>query len=154
MNLHNFKVDKIDGSEMDLSTLKGKKVLLVNTASECGLTPQFSVLEEMYEAFGNENFTIIGFPSNDFGAQDPGTNSEILSFCTKNYGVTFPMMAKVKILGEDAHPIYKWLQSESGVEVKWNFHKFLINENGELEKVIDPAVSPADPVIIDWIQNV
>jgi glutathione peroxidase len=154
MNLHNFKTTNIKGKEFDFSQLAGKKVLIVNTASECGYTPHFAQLEELNKEFGGDHFEVIGFPSNDFGAQDPGTDSEIESFCQVNYSVTFPMMSKVAVLGENAHPIYKWLQNESGSPVKWNFQKFLIDEDGNFVKAIAHNVSPIDEEIVTWIAGI
>ncbi len=154
MNLHNFKTTDINGNDFDFSQLAGKKVLIVNTASECGYTPQFAQLEELHKEFGGDTFEVIGFPSNDFGAQDPGTDAEIASFCQVNYGVTFPMMSKVTILGESAHPIYKWLQAESGTAVKWNFQKFLIDESGHFVKEIAHSVSPIDEEIVTWVKGI
>lgn len=156
MNLHDFKVLDINGDQFDMSKLKGKKVLLVNTASECGLTPQYQVLEEVFQEFGGEDFVIIGFPANNFGAQEPGSNEEIKSFCQKNYGVSFPMMAKISVKGEDQHELYQWLtqKSKNGVEdteVSWNFQKYLINEDGSYHKMVAPQESPASEVIINWI---
>ena len=153
MSLYDFKVKDISGKDFDFSTLKGKKVMLVNTASACGFTPQFGELEELYKSKNANNFEIIGFPSNDFGAQDPGSNDEIATFCQKNYGVTFPMMSKVVILGEEASSIYKWMQSELGVEVKWNFHKFLVDENGELVKDLSSRVGPLSDEVLNWIEK-
>ena len=154
MNLHNFKTTDIKGNDFDFSQLAGKKVLIVNTASECGYTPHFAQLEELHKEFGGDTFEVIGFPSNDFGAQDPGTDAEIASFCKVNYGVTFPMMSKVTILGESAHPIYKWIQAESGTAVKWNFQKFLIDESGDFVKEIAHSVSPIDEEIVTWVKGI
>jgi glutathione peroxidase len=151
MNFYDFKIKDITGKDFDLSQYKGKKVLLVNTASECGYTPQFEQMEELHKELGGEKFEIIGFPSNDFGAQDPGSNEEIATFCQKNYGVTFPMMEKIAVLGENAHPIYNWLQNELKTEVKWNFHKFLIDEKGHVVKEISHRTPPNDLEIVNWI---
>lgn len=148
---YDFQVKDIYGNVFDLKQFQGKKVLVVNTASECGLTPQFENLQELYANTNRENFEIIGFPSNDFAAQDPGSNAEILNFCQKNYGVDFPMMAKIVVLGEEAHPLYKWLTNETNTEVKWNFHKYLIDEKGEVVRSVDPTVLPIAPEIVDWI---
>lgn len=153
MNLHDFKVTDIKGNAFDLAQLAGKKVLVINTASECGYTPQFAQLEELHQSFGGDTFQIIGFPSNDFGAQDPGSDAEIASFCQVNYGVTFPMMSKIKVVGEDAHPLYKWLQAELNTEVKWNFHKFLIDEKGNIVKEISHRTPPIDEEIVTWIED-
>lgn len=156
--LHNFKVKDISGKEFDLASLKGKKVMVVNVASECGLTPQYENLEKLYKEYGGDKFTIIGFPCNDFGSQEPGTNEEIKTFCTKNYGVTFQIMDKVKVLGDDKCELYEWLttKDQNGVEeseVKWNFQKYLIDENGNLVKMIPPRTLPDDQEIIDWIKG-
>ena len=153
MNFHNFCVIDIKGHEFDLATLKGKKVLVVNTASECGLTPQFQQLEDLYLEFGGKNFEIIGFPSNDFGGQEPLSNDEIATFCLKNYGVTFPMMEKITVLGDNPHPLYKWMKEEIGTEVKWNFQKFLIDGEGKVVRVLDPTILPTDPEIVNWIKE-
>lgn len=154
--LHDFKVKSIDGKEFDLASLKGKKVMVVNTASECGLTPQYEELQKLYETYGDKNFTIIAFPANNFGAQEPGTNEEIATFCKKNYGVTFPVMEKISVKGEDIHPVYQWLtkKAENGVldsEVQWNFQKYLIDESGKLVKMIPPKQSPMSEEVINWI---
>ena len=130
--------------------------MIVNTASECGLTPQYKDLEALFEKYKNKNFVIIGFPSNDFGSQEPGTNTEIATFCKKNYGVTFPMMSKIAVKGNGKHPLYQFLteKAKNGLQdsqVKWNFQKYLINEQGKLIKVIDPQVLPNDESIINWI---
>lgn len=155
-SIHQFKVSDLEGNEFDFASLKGKKVLVVNTASKCGLTPQYKELQTLYEKYGNENFVIVGFPANDFMSQEPGTNDEIGAFCQKNYGVTFPMMGKISVKGNDKHPLYQFLteKSKNGLEdndVEWNFQKYLLNENGELEQVISPRTSPMDSKIIQWI---
>lgn len=157
-NFHNFKINTIDGNKFDLSTLKGKKVLVVNTASKCGLTPQYKQLQELYETYGGSGFTIIAFPANNFLSQEPGTNEEIKAFCEKNYGVTFPIMEKISVKGNDIHPIFKWLtnKSENGkmdAPVQWNFQKFLIDENGNLVDVVSPRESPDSEKIINWIKG-
>lgn len=155
-SIHDFEVNTIDGNKFDLSELKGKKVMVVNVASKCGLTSQYEQLQKVYELYGGENFTIIGFPANNFLKQEPGTDAEIKSFCTKNYGVSFPMMSKISVKGDDIHPLYKWLTSEElnkhgDHKVKWNFQKFLINENGQIDKVIAPKTKPDSQEIIEWI---
>lgn len=157
-SLHNFKVKAIDGKEFDLASLKGKKVMIVNVASECGYTPQYENLEKLYKAHGGDKFTIIAFPCNDFGQQEPGTNEEIVTFCSKNFGVTFPLMDKVTILGEQKCEVYQWLTSkaQNGVEdteVKWNFQKYLIDENGNYVKMISTKVLPDDAEIVKWIKG-
>lgn len=156
--LHNFKTKTIDGKELDLASLKGKKVLVVNTASKCGLTPQYKELEALYQKYKDRNFMIIGFPANNFSNQEPGSNDEIKEFCEINYGVTFPMMSKVSVKGKDQDPIYKWLtnKSENGkidAEVSWNFQKFMIDENGNLVDYASPKESPMSERIVGWIEK-
>ena len=158
MSIHEFKVENINGEEFDFSSLKGKKIMVVNTASKCGLTPQYEKLESLYQKYKNDNFTIIGFPSNDFMGQEPGSNEEIIAFCKKNYGVSFPMMSKVKVKGNDKCDIYSFLTSKSqnGLEdnkVQWNFQKYLLDENGFLVKVLSPRTLPDDPQISSWIEG-
>lgn len=153
---HDFTVKDIDGKDFSLAGLKGKKVLVVNTASKCGYTPQYEDLQKLYEQYGGDKFTIIGFPANNFMKQEPGTNEEIREFCTVNYGVTFPMMEKISVKGDDIHPLYKWLteKSENGVldaPVKWNFQKFMIDENGRLIDFAAPADKPFSEKIVNWI---
>lgn len=145
-NIYGFKVASLDGSTIDFSTFKGKKILIVNTASECGYTPQYKELEELYKKYQGK-LVIVGFPANNFGEQEPGTNTEIKAFCTKNYGVTFPMAAKVSVKGDDIAPIYKWLthKDENGVldaEIKWNFNKFLLDEHGKMIAYFPSKVTP------------
>ncbi|HNY03559.1 MAG TPA: glutathione peroxidase [Bacteroidales bacterium] len=156
--LYDFTVDGIDGKPFDLSSLKGKKVLVVNVASKCGFTPQYAKLEELYEKYRDRNFVIIGFPANNFLSQEPGTNEEIRTFCTTKYGVSFPMMAKISVKGKDIHPLYSWLtdKKENGVldaSVKWNFQKFMIDEEGRVVDYAAPATDPLDEKIIRWIEN-
>lgn len=156
--IYDYTVNDISGKAFDLSSLKGKKVLIVNTASECGLTPQYETLEELYQTHKDDNFTIIGFPANNFGAQEPGSNTEIAAFCQKNYGVSFTMMEKISVKGDDMHPLYQFLtQKEKNgnqdSEVSWNFQKYLINEDGTLAKVISPQTLPNDEEIITWIKG-
>lgn len=153
MNFYSFSVNDLAGKEFDLATLKGKKVMVVNTASECGFTPQFAQLEELYKEFGGKRFEILGFPSNDFGGQEPLSNDEIAAFCQKNYGVSFPMMEKITILGDNVHPLYKWLKEQTGTEVKWNFQKFLIDEEGNVVKSLSSSVLPIDIEIVQWIEH-
>jgi len=157
-SFYDFKVKDIEGNDFSLASLKGKKVLVVNTASKCGLTPQYKQLEEVFEKFGGDKFTIIGFPANNFMKQEPGTDKEISEFCLKNYGVTFKMMSKISVKGDDMHPLYKWLtsKSENGVmdsEVAWNFQKYLIDENGKLVDMVPPKVKPDDEKILSWIKK-
>ena len=157
-SIHQFKVQDLYGKEFDFASLKGKKVMIVNTASKCGLTPQYKDLEAIYEKYKDKNFVIIGFPANNFASQEPGTNEEISTFCQMNYGVTFPMMSKISVKGKDMAPIYEFLTQKvkNGVadsEVEWNFQKYLINEKGELVKMIPPKVLPTDESIISWIKG-
>jgi glutathione peroxidase len=155
---YDFKVKTLEGQEFDFNSLKGKKVMLVNLASKCGLTPQYKDLEEVYEKYQSDNFVIIGFPANNFMNQEPGTATEIRKFCTDNYGVTFPIMEKISVKGDDIHPVYQWLTSKSknGVrdsEVSWNFQKYLIDEKGNLIEVIPPKEKPTSDKVIAWISE-
>lgn len=157
-NFHSFKTKTIDGKVFDLSSLKGKKVLVVNTASRCGLTPQYKELETLYQKYKSDNFVIIGFPANNFMGQEPGTNEEIAEFCDLNYNVTFPMMAKISVKGDDQDPIYKWLTNKSqngkvNAEVSWNFQKFMIDEKGDLVDYASPRETPLSEKIVHWIEN-
>ncbi|MDR1554337.1 MAG: glutathione peroxidase [Prevotellaceae bacterium] len=157
-NFHDFSVKTIDGNDFSLSELKGKKVMVVNVASKCGLTPQYRQLQALFEKYGNGNFAIIAFPANNFGAQEPGTNAEIKEFCSANYGVTFLMMEKISVKGDDIAPVYKWLtqKAENGkedAEVTWNFQKFLIDENGNWIKSFSPRTNPDNEEIMKWIEN-
>ena len=145
-SIYEFKVEGLTGGAIDFSVYKGKKILIVNTASQCGYTPQYEGLEKLFEQY-KDRLVIVGFPANNFGAQEPGTNSEIKEFCKKNYGVTFPMAAKVSVKGDDIAPIYKWLcnKSENGVldaEIKWNFGKFLLDEKGNIITYFPSKVTP------------
>ena len=154
--IYQFKVADLKGNEFDFSTLKGKKVMIVNTASKCGLTPQYKDLEAIYNKYKDAKFVVVGFPANNFGAQEPGTNNEIAAFCESNYGVTFPIMAKVSVKGSNMCEMYQFLtqKAKNGLQdsdVEWNFQKYLINKNGEVEKVIKPQTLPTDAVILDWI---
>ena len=154
-NIYSFKVKSVSGKEIDFSTFRGKKILIVNTASECGYTPQYAALEKLYEEH-KQNLVIVGFPTNDFGHQEPGTNQQIDSFCKKNYRVTFPIAEKITVKGPETAPIYKWLTSkeQNGVldaTIKWNFNKFLIDEQGHLLKKFDSPVSPLSHEIIDLL---
>lgn len=157
-SIHQFKVTDIEGKEFDFGSLKGKKIMVVNTASKCGLTPQYEQLEELYKLYKDSNFIIVGFPANNFMSQEPGTDDEIAEFCHKNYGVSFPMMSKISVKGDDMHEIYRFLTEEeiNGVEsseVKWNFQKYLLDESGKLVKVVSPRVLPTDPEIVKWISE-
>jgi glutathione peroxidase len=156
--VYQFKVEDINGQSFDFSTLKGKKIMIVNTASKCGLTPQYEELEKLYKTYKDKNFVIVGFPANDFMKQEPGSNTEIAEFCQKNYGVTFLMMSKISVQGKEMAPIYKFLTSKTlnglqDSDVKWNFQKYLIGTSGKLEKVIPPTTKPMDAEIINWIEG-
>ena len=158
VSIYSFKVKDLSGNEFDFATLKGKKILIVNTASECGLTPQYEQLQAIHEKYKNSNFVIVGFPANNFGSQEPGTNAEIGAFCKKNYGVTFPMMEKISVKGSDMHVLYQFLtqKSKNGLkdtDVEWNFQKYLIDEKGHLAAVMSPRVVPNDTSIINWIEG-
>ena len=156
--IYQFKATDLYGKEFDFASLKGKKILIVNTASECGLTPQYKDLEAIYKKYKDLNFVIVGFPANNFGSQEPGSNEQIAKFCEMNYGVTFPMMSKISVKGNDMDKVYKFLtqKSKNGLqdsEVEWNFQKYLINEQGELVKVLSPRVLPTDASIVGWING-
>lgn len=153
-SLYDIKINSIDNKTLDMNMFKGKKLLIVNVASECGYTPQYDQLQELYEKHQNQ-LTILGCPSNDFGGQEPGNSEQIVQFCRKNYGVTFPLTEKLNI-NKDQHPLYQWLtrKEKNGVnhgEVKWNFHKFLIEKDGSLFKELPSSVTPLDDQILDWI---
>jgi glutathione peroxidase len=157
-DIYGFKVKTIDGEDFSFSSLKGKKIMIVNVASKCGLTPQYAELQKLYEQYKDKNFIIIGFPANNFGSQEPGTNAEIKEFCTLNYGVTFPMMEKISVKGDDMAPIYQWLTGKEkdktgDAEVTWNFQKFLIDEKGHRVKSVPPKVKPMSEEIIAWIES-
>jgi glutathione peroxidase len=155
-SVYDFKVPGLDGKTIDLSRFKGKKLLIVNTASKCGYTPQYSDLEKLYEQY-KDKLVIVGFPANNFHQQEPGTNAEISEFCKKNYGVTFPMAEKVDVVGENTHPLFKYLTEEAkkmGVAdpvIGWNFTKFLIDENGKLIAVFPSKIKPMDEQITKYL---
>ena len=155
--IYQFKVEDLSGDTFDFSTLKGKKILVVNTASKCGLTPQYKDLQTIYDQYKDKNLVIVGFPANNFASQEPGTSEEIATFCKQNYGVTFPMMDKISVKGDDMAPLYQFLtqKSKNGLEdseVQWNFQKYLIDEKGNLAKVVGPKTLPTDAEIVDWIK--
>jgi glutathione peroxidase len=154
-SIYDFKVEGLEGGSIDFSKFKGKKIMIVNTASKCGNTPQYKELEELYEKY-KDKLVIVGFPANNFGQQEPGSNEEIKEFCTKNYGVTFPMASKISVKGDDIAPIYKYLTDEAkklGVEdpVKWNFTKFLLDENGKLIAVIHNKTKPMSEEVLKYL---
>lgn len=154
-SIYDFKVDGLEGGSIDFSKFKGKKIMIVNTASKCGNTPQYAELEQLYEKY-KDKLVIIGFPANNFGQQEPGSNEEIKEFCTKNYGVSFPMASKISVKGDDIAPIYKYLTDEAkklGFEdpVKWNFTKFLLDENGKLITVIHNKTKPMSEEVLKYL---
>lgn len=154
-SFYDFTVQDINGQQFSFADLKGKKVMIVNTASKCGHTPQYKDLELLNKAY-KQKLVIIGFPANNFMKQEPGTNAEIKEFCDTQYGVTFPMMSKISVKGDDMHPLYKWLTSKSanGVldsEVSWNFQKYLIDENGNLVGFIKPGGKPLSDEVVNWV---
>ncbi|MBN1159338.1 MAG: glutathione peroxidase [Bacteroidales bacterium] len=157
-SFHDFQVTDINGNEFDMGSLKGKKVLVVNTASKCGFTPQYADLERLYKEYGDRDFVIIGFPANNFLGQEPGTDAEIKAFCQLNYGVTFPMMSKISVRGRDIHPLYEWLTRKelNGVmnsNVSWNFQKYMIDESGNLVGMISPRENPYSDELLEWLNN-
>ncbi len=154
---YDFKVKTLEGADFDFSSLRGKKVMIVNTASKCGYTPQYKELEEVSVNY-RDNLVIIGFPANNFLNQEPGSAADIRKFCSENYGVTFQLMEKISVKGDDMHPLYKWLTSKenNGVmdsSVKWNFQKYLIDENGKLVDVIYSKEKPNSEKVLAWISS-
>lgn len=157
-SFYDFTVKDIDGNDFSFMQLKGKKVLVVNVASECGYTPQYEELQKLFEKYGDDDFIIIGFPANDFLNQEPGTDAEIKTFCTVNYGVSFPVMSKISVKGKEMHPVYQWLtqkelNGKADSSVKWNFQKYLIDENGNLTEVFAPKIAPMDEVILKYLEK-
>lgn len=157
-SIHQFKVKTIDGKEFDLASLKGNRILIVNTASKCVFTPQFKDLQELYLKYKDHHFTILGFPCNQFNEQDPGTNTEIKEFCNKNFSVTFPLMEKIDVQGTNASEVYQWLtkKEKNGVmdsEVIWNFQKYMVDENGFLVNYVFPFKKPSTKKIIRWLEK-
>lgn len=154
--IYDFKVESLDGKEINFADFKGKKILIVNTASECGFTPQYADLEKVYEQY-KDKLVVVGFPANNFGGQEPGTNTEIGAFCQKNYGVTFPLAAKVSVKGDDTAPIFKYLTEKelNGVKnttILWNFTKFLVDENGKLIDSFVSTTKPTDEAITKYLK--
>lgn len=157
-SFYDLKAKTIDGKDFDFKTLKGKKVLIVNTASKCRYTQQYAELEKLFLKYKDSNFVIIGFPANNFLKQEPGNNTDIQEFCTKNYGVTFQMMEKISVKGNDMDPVYQWLtqKAKNGKKestIKWNFQKYMIDENGILINIVESKISPLDPLIISWLKH-
>lgn len=152
-SFYDLEASTLEGAPFSFESLRGKRVLIVNTASKCGFTPQYAELEALHESHAGENFVILGFPCNDFGRQEPGSAEEIAEFCSRNYGVSFEMMEKVHVKGEDQHPVYAWLTSqelngEDDHKVGWNFHKFLVDENGNLVASLRSGVGPGSEEIV------
>jgi len=157
-SVFDFEVEDIKGNKFSFSQFEGKKIMIVNTASKCGLTSQYKLLEELYQQYKDSNFMIIGFPSNNFLMQERGSNDQIAAFCQKNYGVSFPMMSKISVRGFNQHPLYKFLTTKKlngsmNSRVKWNFQKYLINEDGIVDKVISPQTKPNHHSVINWIED-
>ncbi len=155
--VYNFTLNSIDGKPTPLADYKGKVVLIVNVASQCGYTPQYSALESIYEKYKDQGFVILGFPANNFGAQEPGTNEEIKTFCTRKYSVTFPMYAKISVKGGDQAPLYAYLTKETGSgitgDIKWNFTKFLVDRDGKVVQRFEPAVTPDSKEVTGAIEK-
>lgn len=152
-NIYEFNMNSIDGRPVSLSEYKGKAVLLVNVASRCGYTPQYAGLEKLYHKYKDQGLVIVGVPANNFGGQEPGSNAEIKTFCSRTYGVTFPMMAKVSVKGADQDPLYQYLTSAMGGDVKWNFTKFLVGKDGKPVARFEPKVTPDDPELAAAIEK-
>jgi glutathione peroxidase len=155
--VYDFTLPSIDGKPMPLADFKGNVVLLVNVASRCGYTPQYSALEAVYEKYKDRGFVILGFPANNFGGQEPGTNEEIKTFCSRKYNVSFPMYAKVSVKGDDQTPLYQYLTQKTAPrlqgDIKWNFTKFLVDRNGNVEQRFEPAVTPDSPEVVSAIEK-
>ena len=154
MSAHSFDFTSIDGKPLKMSDFAGKTVLVVNTASECGSTPQYAGLQSLWEKYRDKGFVVLGVPSNDFGGQEPGTEEEIAEFCETNYRVSFPMTSKYKVTGSEAHPLYKWVVTQAGEAAapKWNFHKYLIDANGELAGIFGTKVTPESPELTSAVE--
>jgi glutathione peroxidase len=152
-SVHEFTLNDIDGKPVSLAEFKGKVVLIVNVASKCGFTPQYTGLEALYEKYKDQGFVIVGVPANNFGSQEPGTNEEIKTFCTRKYNVSFPMLAKVSVKGDDITPLYKYLTETKGGDVKWNFTKFLIGKDGQVAERFESAVKPDDPGLAAAVES-
>ena len=155
MSAHDFSFTSIDGEPIDMSDYTGSAVLVVNTASECGLTPQYAGLETLWQKYRDEGLVVLGVPCNDFGGQEPGSEAEIKAFCQDNYEVDFPLTSKNAVVGDAAHPLYKWAQEQAGDDAvpKWNFHKLLIDPKGGLAACFASAVTPDDDALIDAVEK-
>jgi glutathione peroxidase len=155
--LYSFTLNSIDGKPAALADYKGKVVLIVNVASKCGFTPQYSALESVYEKYKDQGFVILGFPANNFGAQEPGTNAEIKTFCTRKYNVSFPMFAKISVKGADQAPLYTYLTQQTGTDItgdiKWNFTKFLVDRNGKVIQRFEPEITPDSKEVTEAIEK-
>jgi len=156
-NIYDFTLPSIDGKPMPLADFRGKVVLVVNVASRCGFTPQYSALESLYEKYKDQGFVIVGFPANNFGAQEPGTNEEIKTFCSRKYNVTFPLYSKVSVKGDDQTPLYQYLTKQTGPsiagEIKWNFTKFLVDRNGNVVQRFESAVTPDSKEVVSAVEK-
>jgi glutathione peroxidase len=155
MAFHDFSMEQIDGTPRNLGDYRGKVCLVVNVASQCGLTPQYGALQALYERFAERGFEVLGFPANEFGAQEPGSNGEIQTFCQTRYGVSFPMFAKIPVKGPHMHPLYRWLLENGprGDDIEWNFAKFLIGKDGEILERFAPTTAPDAPEVIAAIES-
>ncbi|MAT38666.1 MAG: glutathione peroxidase [Ectothiorhodospiraceae bacterium] len=153
--IHQFTMQDIEGNDVPLSAYDGQVLLVVNTASKCGYTPQYEGMQELYDAYKDQGFTVLAFPANNFGAQEPGTNEEILDFCTTNYHTTFDLFSKISVKGGDIHPLYAWLTTESGFpgDIKWNFNKFLVDKNGAVVARFDSGVTPMSNEITTKVEE-
>jgi glutathione peroxidase len=152
-SVHEFTLNSIDGKPAPLSAYQGKVVLIVNVASRCGFTPQYAGLEALYEKYKDRGFAILGFPANNFGGQEPGTNEEIKTFCSSKYNVTFPMYAKISVKGDDKAPLYQFLTAATGSEIQWNFTKFLVDKEGKVVARFEPKVTPDSPDVASAIEK-
>lgn len=152
-SVHDFTLTSIDGNPAPLSSYKGKVLLLVNVASKCGYTPQYTGLQTLYDKYKDRGLVVVGVPANNFGGQEPGTNEEIKTFCTRNYNVTFPMMSKVSVKGEDKTPLYGYLTENTGGDVKWNFTKFLVDKNGKIVSRFESKVTPESPELTSAVEK-
>jgi glutathione peroxidase len=152
-SVHEFTLPSIDGVPAPLSAYKGKVVLIVNVASKCGYTPQYAGLEKLYEKYKDRGFAILGFPANNFGAQEPGTNDEIKTFCSRNYNVTFPMYSKISVKGDDKAPLYRYLTDSTGGEIKWNFTKFLVDGDGKVIARFESKIEPDSPELVGAVEK-
>ena len=154
-SIYDFKMDDIDGKSVPLTKFKGKVLLVVNVASKCGNTPQYAGLEAMYKKYKDQGFAILGFPANEFGGQEPGTNAQIKEFCTATYNVEFPMFSKIVVKGEGIHPLYQWLiqQTDNKNDIEWNFAKFVVGRDGKVLARFSPKTQPTDPNLVSLVEK-